>query len=307
MYEKSYIATGVVLTHYMQPQGEVDLEALSQKIDSLASQRMSLINEYRRLDQRRREIRKEIRELTTKINSDRASLDEYYEKMSALKAQRREILSKIRDMKVKSSEVEKVLKQFEVSAPREGEALNERLKKIEWKLQTERLSRDEEKQLVSNVKELERKLKNWKKAHSTKQDLSEILGQIKILKNKLDEMNEFKAENDPEVKAKHERVGSMLNQRHELFQEIEATNAELIKLDENISRASTELDGLRNQRRAMLEGRRSKEHESNRAKTRELVERAKGDARKKLDAGEKLSFDELKLVYADDPETINPR
>jgi uncharacterized coiled-coil DUF342 family protein len=291
----------------MQPQGEVDLEALSQKIDSLASQRIGLINEYRRLDQRRREIRKEIRELTEKINADRGSLDQYYEKVSALKSQRREILSKIRDMKVKSTEVEKVLKQFEVSAPREGEALNERLKKIEWKLQTERLSRDEEKQLVGNVKELERKLKTWKKAHSTKQDLGEILGQIKILKNKLDEMNAFKAENDPEVKAKHERVAAMLNQRHELFQEIENINTQLVSLDENIAKASAELDSLRNQRRAMLEGKRSRDHESNRAKTRELVERAKGDARKKFDAGQKLSFDELKLVYADDPEAVNQR
>ncbi len=291
----------------MQPQREVDLEALSQKIDSLASQRMGQISEYKRLDQRRREIRKEIRELTEKINADRTSLDQYYEKMSALKAQRREILSKIRDMKVKSSEVEKVLKQFEVSAPREGEVLNERLKKIEWKLQTERLSRDEEKQLVSNVKDLERKLKTWKKAHSTKQDLSEIIGQIKVLKSKLDEMNEFKADNDPEVKAKHERVASMLNRRHELFQEIETINNQLVSLDENIAKATAELDVLRNQRRSMLEGRRTKEHDSNRAKTRELVERAKGDARKKLDAGQKLSLDELKLVYADDPEAINQR
>ena len=59
----------------MQPQGEVDLEALSQKIDALAAQRLDMINEYRRLDQRRREIRKEIRELTEKINADRKSLD----------------------------------------------------------------------------------------------------------------------------------------------------------------------------------------------------------------------------------------
>lgn len=291
----------------MQPQREVDLEALSQKIDSLASQRMGQIGEYKRLDQRRREIRKEIRELTEKINADRGSLDEYYEKISALKAQRRDILSKIRDMKEKSSEVEKVLKQFETTAPREGEALNERLKKIEWKLQTERLSRDEEKQLVNNVKDLERKLKTWKKAHTTKKDLNEIISQIKVLKSKLDEMNEFKADNDPEVKAKHERVAAMLNRRHELFQEIENINNELVTLDENIAKASAELDNLRNQRRTMLEGRRSREHDSNRAKTRELVERAKGDARKKLDAGQKLSFDELKLVYADDPEAINPR
>jgi uncharacterized coiled-coil DUF342 family protein len=291
----------------MQPQGEVDLEAISQKIDSLASQRSNSINSYRQLDERRREIRRQIRDYTEKINADRKKLDDYYEKLSAFKASRREILSHIRDMKTKSSEVEKVLKKFEQSSPKEGAALNERLKKVEWKLQTERISRDEEKQLVASVKELETKLKAWKKAHATKQDLSEISGKIKLLKKQLDEMNAFKAKNDPEVKAQHERVANMINDRHQLFQEIEGINSELISLDSTIAKMTQDLNSLFEQRRLLFEGRRSRDHESNRAKTRELVERVKDDAKKKLEQGGKLSFDELKLVYSDDPESINKR
>jgi uncharacterized coiled-coil DUF342 family protein len=291
----------------LQPQGEVDLEATSQKIESLASQRINSINEYRRLDERRREIRKQIRDLTEKINADRKTLDDYYEKLSSFKSSRREILSQIRDMKTKSSEVEKVLKKFEKSSPKEGAALNDRLKKVEWKLQTERISRDEEKQLVASVKELETKLKAWKKAHATKHDLGEITGKIKLLKKQLDEMNTFKAKNDPEVKAQHERVAVMINQRHQLFQEIEEINADLINLDANIAKLTQELNTLREQRRLLLEGRRSRDHESNRARTRLLVERAKDDAKKKLEQGGKLSFDELKLVYSDDPESISKR
>ncbi len=291
----------------MQPQGEVDLEAVSQKIDSLASQRTNSISSYKHLDERRREIRRQIRDFTEKINADRKKLDDYYEKLSNFKSSRREILSQIRDMKTKSSEVEKALKKFEQSSPKEGASLNERLKKVEWKLQTERISRDEEKQLVASVKELETKLKAWKKAHATKQDLSEITGKIKLLKKQLDEMNSFKAKNDPEVKAQHERVATMINERHQLFQEIESIDSELINLDANISKMTEELNTLFEQRRLLFEGRRSRDHESNRAKTRELVERVKDDAKKKLEQGGKLSFDELKLVYADDPESINKR
>lgn len=288
----------------MQPQGEVDLEALSQKIDSLAAQRLDMINQYKRLDQRRREIRKEIRDLTEKINADRKSLDEFYEHMSTFKTNRRELLSKIRETKAKSAEVEKVLKGFEKNIPRGGEALNERLKKVEWKLQTERLSRDEEKQLVGTVKDIETKLKAWKKAYSTKQELTNLIDQIKALKSKLDEMNKFKAENDPEVKAKHERVATMLNQRHQLFQEIEEINNNLTELDANITKATQELDVMRGQKRTHLEGRRSRDYESSKAKTRQLVDRARDDARKKYERGEKLSLDELKLVFGDDNEVL---
>src|SRR5487761_202775 len=288
----------------MQPAGEVDLDALSRQIDDLATQRSNLINDYKRLDQRRREIRKEIRDYTEKINADRKALDEYYEKLSDFKSARRDILSKIRDMKTKSSEVEKELKQFERKLPREGEALNERLKKVEWKLQTERLTRDEEKQLVGMVKELEKKLKVWKRADSTKKELGGVLGQIRLLKKQLDEMNVFKTTNDPAVKARHERVATMMNSRHQLFSEIESTDNELVTIDANIANATQDLDGLRSQRRMLVDGKRTREHESSRAKTRELVERAKDDAMKKLEKGGKLSFDELRLVYADDPETI---
>jgi uncharacterized coiled-coil DUF342 family protein len=288
----------------MQPQGEVDLEALSQKIDALAAQRLDMINEYRRLDARRREIRKEIRELTEKINADRKSLDEYYEKMGTFKANRRELLTKIREIKVKSDEVDKVLKGFEKSIPKGGEALDERRKKAEWKLQTERLTRDEEKQLVSVIKDLEKKLKVWKKAYSTKQERSVLLDQIKALKSKLDEMNRFRTENDTEVKAKHERVATMLNQRHQLFQEIEGINNTLMELDTNITKATGDLDGLRNQRRNQLDGRRSRDYETNKAKTRGIIDRAREDARKKYEQGEKLSLDELKLVFGDDNEVL---
>jgi len=288
----------------MQPQGEVDLEALSQKIDSLAAQRLDMINEYRRLDQRRREIRKEIRDFTDKINADRKSLDEYYEKLGAFKANRRELLSKIREIKAKSDEVDKVIKGFEKNIPRGGEALDEKKRKAEWRLQTERLTRDEEKQLVSMIKDLETKNKVWKKASSTRQEQRALLDQIKALKSKLDEMNKFRDQNDSEVKAKHERVATMLNQRHQLFQEIEGINNTLMELDANITKATGELDTLRNQRRSQLDGRRSREYETNKAKTRQLVDRARDDARKKYELGEKLSLDELKLVFGDDNEVL---
>jgi len=288
----------------MLPQGELDLEALSLKIDSLAAQRLEQINEYKRLDQRRREIRRQIREFTENINTDRKSLDEYYDHLSTYKANRRDVLSKIREAKAKSNEIEKVLRESEKSVPKGGEALQERLKKAEWKLQTERITRDEEKSLVATVKDLETKLRAWKKTYTTKQELNTLLEQIKGLKQKLDEMNKFRAEKDPEVKAKHERVASMLNQRHQLFQEIETINNTLVELDSNITKNTSELDNLRNQRRSLVEGRRVRDYETSKAKTRQLVDRARDDARKKLEQGEKLSLDELRLAFGDDNEVL---
>src|SRR5208283_4564895 len=166
------------------------------------------------------------------------------------------------------------------------------LKKAEWKLQAERNSRDEEKALVATVKEIETKLRAWKKTSATKQELTTLFDQIKVLKLKLDDMNKFRAEKDPEVKAKHERVATMLNQRHQLFQEIETINNTLVELDSSITKNTGELDNLRNQRRSLVEGRRTRDYETGKAKTRQLVDRARDDAKKKLEQGAKLSLDE---------------
>jgi uncharacterized coiled-coil DUF342 family protein len=283
----------------MEPQSEFDLDGLNQRIDSVASNRLSLISEYKRLDDRRREIRKEIRNLTEKINQDRKSLDDYYARLSEFKAKRKELLAKIREKKSESEVIEKNLKAFEKSVPKGAEALEKKVQRIEWRLQAERLSREEEKELMNERRALEVKMKAYNKVRSTKQQLASVLGEIKSLKAKLDEMNKFKAENDPEVKAKHERVASMLSSRHELFNEIEQIDSRLAEIDSNISKLTQELDSLKAQRRAAVEGRKTREHEISRARTRELLERAKDDARKKLEQGEKLSFDELKLVFGD--------
>jgi uncharacterized coiled-coil DUF342 family protein len=96
----------------------------------------------------------------------------------------------------------------------------------------------------------------------------------------------------------------MLNSRHQLFQEIEQINSQLVELEAAITKTTQDLDNLRNQRRSVVEDRKVRDHESSRARTRELVERAKGDARKKLEQGEKLSFDELKLVFGDENEVL---
>ena len=126
---------------------------------------------------------------------------------------------------------------------------------------------------MATVKDLETKLRAWKRTSSTKQELNTLLEEIKGLELKLDEMNKFRAEKDPEVKAKHERVATMLNQRHLLFQEIETINNTLVDLDANITKNTTELDSLRGQRRMLVEGRRTRDYETGKAKTRQLVDR----------------------------------
>ena len=78
----------------------------------------------------------------------------------------------------------------------------------------------------------------------------------------------------------------------------------MVELDSSITKNTGELDSLRGQRRMLVEGRRTREYESSKAKTRQIVDRARDDAKKKLEQGEKLSLDELRLAFGDENEVL---
>jgi len=89
-----------------------DLEAIEEKIASLLTYRSGLMNEIRRLHQKRKDLGREIRELTTGIRKEREELDECYGTVKSCSERRKEILAKIRELKEKVREVEKDLKRF---------------------------------------------------------------------------------------------------------------------------------------------------------------------------------------------------
>jgi len=276
------------------PKDEQNLDEIEQKISSLIKYRSSLINELRRLYQKRREIRKETKETWDKENKERSALSEQYRLLKQLKDTREEIHIKINKIKGKVDDVDKALNRFDKKVPHESEIkLTQKLEKMEWKLQTERLTRDEEKQMIGYIKELEFELYLWKKAYSLRQELNLLLSEVDSLKGKLAEFEEEKRSSLYELKNRKGLIHKIVMTKQQLLQEDENIEQDITELEENLNYINADLSKL-NQRKRL------KESTIIRSKEEKLIEETRSKVKDKISKEKSLSWDELKIFLEED-------
>lgn len=285
----------------MQPKEAGDLEAIEEKIASLIPYRSGLVKEIRNLREKKRDLGEEVRKLSTGIRKEREALDECYKTLKFCSEKRKENLAKIRELKGKVREVEKDLKRFESHASRdEGGYISQKIKTIDWKLQTEKHTREEEKQLIGLVKELEAKLYMWKKAYEKRQGLTKLLDEMKELKTGLEDIDQMREEAGAELEARKNRLTTSFKAREQLFNEMNGLDQDIAELEQNIVNTDGQLEEIKARRREMIQVRRARETEMVKAKEREMLEKAVHEAKEKMAQGRKLTFDELKLIMSED-------
>jgi len=273
-----------------------NLDEIEQKISSSISYRLSLINELKKLSQKRRELREEIREITNKLREEKKAISEQNSLINQLRDTRKDILLKIDEIKTKVRETERVLRNFEKEVPHESErVLKGKLDSIEWKLQTEPLTREEEKQLVEYIRKLEFKLHLWKKAYMIRQELNELLTQAKSLMDKLDEMDGIKKSALPKLKTQKEALRNIVMTRQQLIREGREIEQDIEEIEKNLNNIDAELSKLKEKKRL-------EEMSSIRMKEQSLLGEVRSKARDKLEKGKSLSWEELKVLFEDKNE-----
>ncbi|MCP8308358.1 MAG: hypothetical protein H3Z52_09255 [archaeon] len=280
-----------------------NLDQIEQKISSLITYRLSLINELKKLSQRKHELREEIKGITNKLREEKKAISEQSSLIRQLGDTRKDILLKIDEIKTKVKETDKVLRKFEKEVPHESErTLKEKLDNIEWKLQTEPLTREEEKQLVEYIKKLEFKLHLWKKAYMTRQELSELLVEAKSLMNKLDEMSEIKKTVLIKLRNQKETLYNIVMTKQQLIQEDKEIEQDIEEIKKNLDHIDAELSKLKENKIKLLDKKRLDEMASIKIKEQSLLEEVRSKARDKLTKGKSLSWDELKILFEDKNE-----
>jgi uncharacterized coiled-coil DUF342 family protein len=273
------------------------LDQIEQDISTVLNYRSSLINELKNLANKKQELRMEITKIIKKGKEQKKVLTEHNELISELISTRKEKLHDIRKINERIKKVKVLLKDFENKVPHEsGDALTEKLKKIEWKLQTERLSREEEKQLVEYIKHLEIKIHLWKKAYTTRQELENLLFDVNLLKEDLDKIRATKESITAETKIKRENFNNIWKAKEQILTEINEVEKDVAELEEDLLQTDARLSDLRDIRHKIIE-------EKNLEKgfeQKKLLDKVKSNAKQKLAQGNSLSWEELKIIFEDE-------
>ncbi len=275
-----------------QKEGEKKIESLNENIETTKKQ----IDEERiKLD-----------ELRTKLKGINEIKDSEYPRFVELKESIIKARNEIKTIDEKSGQVK--LHRSDISN------LSKALTQVEKDIQTKKLSKDEERKLVARSKELATRLHALKLIHKKEDKYRDISTQYDSLKVKMNEIFEKRTDFGKKIGDLKSKLDKLLNSRENLYEERRKIIREVRETAAKLEMVDTQINAIefRKSRTGSPVFKRRRNLESTANKFEMIREKAKRskenqqmwnsmreEALKKMATGEKLTFDEMKLIYSD--------
>jgi uncharacterized coiled-coil DUF342 family protein len=195
--------------------------------------------------------------------------------------------------------------------------LQKTLEQIERDIQTKKLSKDEERKLVARSKEIATKLHALKMIHKKEDQYRTKSTQYDHLKDQVNRIFKLKEEYGSKIGRLKESLDILINQREGLYEERRKVIHSVREAGAKLEMVETQLNAIAFKKSRMQAAehrhRKQKESDDRRVARQEAIqERVKRDkeyqerwnalkeaALKKMSSGEKLTFDEMKLIFGD--------
>lgn len=270
---------------------------LNQKLATLKEQRDKLVAEARELAEKRNKFNNEFKRLKTEAQGLKKTRDEINARVKELKQQRNQIKMEI-SQKIK--ELKNLLEEIKVLATKKPSksfsTLQKEVEAIEWKIQTTPLSLQEEKQLVEKVKQLESQLNIHRKIEQLNQKRLELTTELKALEARAKSIREKIVNEAEKSQQTHEEMIRKLEEAKKLKAEADSLHGLFIQIKEKVKSVEDEIKKILKEIEN-LKGEMAAEAEEEKRKSEEsLLENVAKNAMEKLRRGEKLTWEEFKIL-----------
>ncbi|TLY11473.1 MAG: hypothetical protein E6K88_01625 [Thaumarchaeota archaeon] len=263
--------------------------------DELVVLKRKLAAELKELTGKIVEIDKnQLRTITDSIREQKNVLDAHTERLKHLRSEVEKRNSELLTVSENISKSKNFLSMMEIRLPHESE---EELKEIAQKNQALVDSKDyrserEKSEILSRVKEASMKIEATKATRTRKEQFSRLMEQsasINVAIRQLDEERDS-------LRTKISEINGTLDKLHDTKRKL-APERELHL--SKYSDIAMELDAINERLDAMSEMRKKQRDEYGYDLPSDALFKVREEARKKLEAGSKLSFEELKLLYGE--------
>jgi uncharacterized coiled-coil DUF342 family protein len=275
------------------------------KLEELFTQHKGTIEQLKKIRTRRAELKNEILSLTQKLDVENDQHKLFQAKMRELNESRQAIAEKLRADRAKLKAVDEKMKGVEPRMLRKGEGLAEELKKLEWRLQTQPLTRTQEQEVLAKVKELAKSVSVWRKSFNLRDEAYKLESE---LDENSDKMMETKAEREEVVRAlkeKRQKIRNYIEARKQVSDELRAIDMDIVELEKTLSEIDAKIVMAKEE---VAKARASQKMLSSKARAdvdRIIFEKARNDALAKMKSGKSLTFDELRVLYDEDLSSSN--
>jgi uncharacterized coiled-coil DUF342 family protein len=282
-----------------------EIAGITQQLTALREQINNANAETHAYIEKRDKLNEQFKKLRLEIQALKNERDNLNEKVKTLKQQRDEARAKIRvnieEVKVHSQRI----KELKKKAPRASRvALQKEFEEIEWKIQTTPLDMQEEKRLIENVKQLETQLNIYKKIDQHAKKIAELQKELKTLEANADAAHQELTETAKKSQEIHAKMIAKINESKNIKSEADRLHGICIQAKEQGKPLHEEFKRLTEHRKKLQDAAREEDEKRKKNAEQSLKEKLESQARDKLQRGEKLSWDEFKLLADDESENV---
>ena len=303
-------------------------DSTDSNLKTLLEFKKTLLEEQKNGEQKIQEINNKIESTKIQIDEDRNHLEDLRTKLKQINEAKELEYSRFLELKQNLIEARNQMKAFDektgsfaTSKSRKDRFdianLGKTLEQIERDIQTKKLSKEEERKLVARSKEIATKLHTLKAIHKKEDHYRNISLQYDAIKTRINNIFDQKSEFGNKIGKLKTSLDTLLNVRENLYEErrkeihgIRETGAKLEMVETQLNaiefrKSRMQYAEHRQRRQREGEERRISRYEVSQERTkrsRENQERwnmLKDAALKKMSNGEKLTFDEMKLIFGD--------
>ncbi len=307
-----------------EKQNPSQISNINLQIDKLKERTQENNTNIKKFIEKRDELHQKARKTREEVNQLKTERDALNEKVKQLKQQRDAVRVNVDPIMSEVNTIHEKIDALKKNLPRINQReLQKELDAIEWKIATTTLDLKEEKRLVENVKELEIQLRGYKKIDIQHKKIKELIEHRKTFDAQADvyhkELTELAKKSQDLHALMMEKVNSMKKDRaeadslHQAFIKAkEQNNLIYEQIRQLISQSTGIRTSMREQyqnrrkedevRRKEEEAKRKQEQEERAIKEKAIKEKIGGEAREKLNRGEKVSWDEFAMMLGDDKE-----
>jgi uncharacterized coiled-coil DUF342 family protein len=273
------------------------------------------------------EINASLEQIKKKIDEERVQLDELRSKLKHVNEEKDVEYPKFMELRNSLIETKNQIKNLDDKvSPAAAKSRKERsdmhnlqksLEQIERDIQTKKLSKDEERKLVAKSKEVATKLHTLKMMHKKEDKYHTMSTEYDRLKDQVNRIFKLKEEYGSKIGKLKESLDTLINQRESLYEERRQVIHTVREAGAKLEMIETQLNAIAFKKSRMQAAehrqRKQKDLDERRVARQEAIqERVKRDkeyqerwntlkeaALKKMSSGEKLTFDEMKLIFGD--------
>ncbi len=265
----------------------------------LREERNQLNEESRKWVEKRNSFNAEVKRLREGAFSYKDKRDNLNKIVKDLKEKREQTRQELLAKKDQLNSINERIRELESKVTLKEKVAHRRFRELEWKLQTNSLSLTEEKRIIAEVKSLELELANYQETVKLKKEARRLLSQVKELQSAIEKYHSDLSRLAKDSQECHEQMMSLFGKADQLSKEAGDAHQNFIEVKRKAGALHKNYSGLVAKIKEIELLIRKVDENVHREQIRKALQSRKkvGEvAEQKLQTGEKLTFEEFKIL-----------